>query len=354
MRHALPFGAALAALLLITPAAAASTSDPLSDRQWGLDQIRAERAWETSTGAGVVIAVVDTGVDLTHPDLRTKLVAGATFVGCGKRPAPCGDGDWKGVDGVGQPSDVHGTHVAGIAAARTNNRTGVAGVAPDAKVMPVKVLEDGTGSFDDIAKGIRWSVDHGAEIINLSLGALPGVQALVLTGVLSDVQEAISYASDRGVAIVAAAGNEAAPLCDTPSFDRGALCVAATDRNELKAWYSNLAFKLDNKVVAAPGGAGLRNCNDNVWSTVPQGTGSDSCGQADYDAFAGTSMAAPHVAGVAALLYAQGRDLADVENALLTTARNPLLLGLRGVPTLLYGRGIVDAEAAVAAPRKIT
>ncbi len=330
-----------------TPARAA-TNDPLYDKQWGLRQIHAEQAWPTSTGAGVVIAVVDTGVDLGHPDLRNKLVPGATFIDCG--PTPCGNGDWYGPNGRPDASDEHGTHVAGIAAAATGNGIGIAGVAPDAKIMPIKVLEAGSGSFTDIAAGIRYAADHGAKVINLSLGALPGAQALTLTGLESAATEAIAYAHAKGVAVIAAAGNETAPLCATPAWEPGALCVTATDRNELKAWYANLGVKADLKAVAAPGGAGLVNCDDDVWSSVPRGTGSATCGQGDHDAYAGTSMAAPYVAGVAALLFAQQRSLDNVYSVLMSTARTPVI-GLRGVYTPVYGWGIVDARAAVAAPR---
>lgn len=339
--------AVVAVTIGATPAHAA-VNDPLYGKQWGPKQIGAERAWPTSTGSGVVIAVVDTGVDLGHPDLASKLVPGATFIACG--PRPCGNGDWRGPDGKADPQDVHGTHVAGIAAAATGNGVGIAGVAPGAKIMPIKVLEQGSGSFADIAAGIRYAADHGAKVVNLSLGALPGAQALTITGLIVDVTKAIAYAGSKGVAVIAAAGNEAAPLCDTPAWESGAMCVVATDRNELKAWYSNLGMKLDLKAVAAPGGAGLVSCNDDVWSTVPRGTGSAGCGQSSYDAFAGTSMAAPHVAGVAALLVAQGRSLANVYSVLMSTARTPASLA-RGVYTPAYGWGIVDAQAAVAAPR---
>ncbi|MCW3844970.1 S8 family serine peptidase [Micromonospora yasonensis] len=343
-------GTAVAAALVAAAAtpAQAAVNDPLYDKQWGLRQIHAEQAWGTSTGAGVVIAVVDTGVDLTHPDLKSKLVPGATFVDCGT--TSCGNGDWRGPDGTPDANDEHGTHVAGIAAAETGNGLGVAGVAPDAKIMPIKVLEAGSGSFADIAAGIRYAADHGAKVVNLSLGALPGSQALTLTGLESDATAAIAYAQAKGVAVIAAAGNETAPLCDTPAWEPGALCVAATDRNEVKAWYSNLGVKADLKAVAAPGGAGLVNCDDDVWSSVPAGSGSASCGQADYDAYAGTSMATPYVSGVAALLFAQGRSLDNVYSVLMSTARTPVT-GLRGLYSPVYGWGIVDAQAAVAAPR---
>ena len=331
---------------MVTAYNRATTNDPLRDKQWGLDQIHAEAAWPTSTGAGAVVAVVDTGVDLRHPDLAGQLVRGATFTGCKAGKRPCGNGDFRGPDGKNN-GDEHGTHVAGIVAAATNNGIGVAGVAPDADLMPVKVLEDGSGSYKDIADGVRWATNHGADVINLSLGGLPGTQALPITGLATDLSGAIAYARDRGVLTVAAAGNSATPICSDPAFTDGVICVAATDRNEVKSWYSELPNKPDLKAVAAPGGAGLIACDDDVWSTVPTGTGSKACGQSAYDAYAGTSMATPHVAGVAALLYAQGRGVNSVERALLTTARQPVT-DIRGVYSPVYGYGIVDAEAAVA------
>jgi subtilisin family serine protease len=337
--------------VLATQAAASgqSAGDPLSEKQWGLAQVRAPEAWATSTGAGQVIAVVDTGVDLGHPDLAPKLVPGATFAGCGEQPAPCGNGDWRGVDGVGQQVDSHGTHVSGIAAAVAGNGIGIAGVAPDARIMPIKALENGSGTFADIGAGIRYAADHGANVVNLSLGAQPGAQVLTLLGLTTETKDAIAYARERGVVVVASAGNETAPLCDTPAWEAGALCVAATDSNELHSTYSNLGLKLDTKAVSAPGGSSSQGCDGDIWSTVPRGTGSPECGQGDYDAFAGTSMAAPQVAGVAALLGAQGRNADGVEQALIRTARTPLL-GLRGVFNPLYGYGVVDAAAAVQQP----
>ncbi|MER7517138.1 S8 family peptidase [Streptomyces sp. NPDC126499] len=328
--------------------AQAGPGDPLRAEQWGLDQVRAERAWATTTGRGAVVAVVDTGVDLTHPDLQGNLVAGATFTGCGAAGGPCGNGDFRGPDGQNN-GDEHGTHVAGTVAAVANNGIGVAGVAPNARIMPVKVLEDGSGTFEDIAAGIRWSVDHGADVINMSLGGLAGTQVLTLTGLESSVTEAIAYAGARGTSVIVAAGNSATAFCNTPAWEPGAICVASTDRNELKSWFSELPNKPDLKAVAAPGGAGLTSCEDDIVSTVPVGTGAASCGQTDYDYYAGTSMATPHVAGVAALLFAQGRTRAAVEDALLTTARQPVT-GLRGTYSPAYGWGIVDATAAVAQP----
>lgn len=340
---ALAAGLGLLAAATVAAPANAATNDPLRTQQWGLDQIHAEEAWTATTGAGAVVAVVDSGVDLTHPDLKANLVPGATFIEC---DPSCGNGDWKGPDGVGNPGDEHGTHVSGIVAAVTDNGLGVAGTAPDAQIMPIKALEEGSGSFEDIANGIRYAVDHGADVVNLSIGALPGVQALTITGVESTVTEAIAYAADNGVLVVAAAGNESFPVCDTPSFEPGALCVTSTDRQELPSWFSNGAVKPDLEAVAAPGGAGLVFCEDDIVSTVPVGTGNPTCGETDYDYYAGTSMATPHVAGVGALLAAQGRTLDNIKAALMDTARTP---GVgTGVFTTSYGHGIVDAASAVA------
>jgi subtilisin family serine protease len=336
------------ALTVAAPAAAAP-NDPLYADQWGPQQVRAEQAWSTSTGSGTTIGVVDSGVDFDHPDIAGKLLQGATFLDCGT--TSCGNGDWESGPAERQAvKSTHGTHVSGIAAATTNNGVGIAGVAPDARILPVKVLDEDGGSFEDIALGIRYAVDHGASVVNLSLGALPGVQALVITGQITDVQEAIAYARERGVVVVAAAGNDfASPLCGTPGFDRGALCVVSTDKREARSAFSNFAMNQELDAVAGPGGSLAPICGEDVVSTVPLGTGASAvCGYGtDYDEYAGTSMATPHVAGVAALLAAQGRSDEDIVTALETTARHPGT-DVRGVFDPVYGYGIVDAEAAVA------
>lgn len=346
------WGGVLAATVLTLPLAgsalAADTDDEFSAHLWNLDMVGAEAAWATSTGEDVVVAVVDSGVDLDHPDLAGQLVDGITTVGCGEDVATCGDGDWVGMDGEAQALDSHGTHVTGTVVAAANNGIGVAGIAPDAKVMPVKSLEDGTGTTADIAVGIRWAVDNGADIINMSLGGLPGTELLTVIGLDTVWQEAVDYAVANDVLVVAAAGNSTYPFCSSPANVPGVVCVTSVGPDGLPAFYTNWGLRLDlaGDVVAAPGGSGLGGCDQDVLSTVPVGTGS-GCGGADYDAFAGTSMAAPAVSGVAALLTAQCRDRAGVVAAITDTASSPLLGGL--LP-LWYGAGIVDAEAAVAAP----
>ncbi|SMC51216.1 S8 family serine peptidase [Janibacter indicus] len=350
-----PFAAAACAVGLVVTAgsAGAATDDPLRDELYGLDQVHAEQAWSSSRGAGTVVAVVDTGVDLGHPDLQGRLVPGADFV-CGEQKGSCGDGSWKGQDGEGQEPDVHGTHVAGTIAATADNGIGVAGVAPDAKVMPIKVLEDGSGTNEDIAEGIRYAADHGADVINLSLGGLPGTQIFSILGLDTTMKDAIQYARDKGTLTVAAAGNTTTLLCNDPAFSSDSICVGATDKNEMKSYFSELPVTFRGKGVAAPGGSGRLlggDCSEDILSTVPRGTGTDECGEGkDYAAFAGTSMATPHVAGVAAILFGQDRSMANVERAILSTSRHPLL-GARGGYSALYGRGIVDAQAAVAYPR---
>jgi subtilisin family serine protease len=346
--------AAVAATALTTligsGVAHAATGDPFSDDLWNLQQIRAEQAWPASTGEGVVVAVVDSGVDLDHPDLAGQLVPGVTTIGCGEQTT-CGNGDWVGADGEAQEPDRHGTHVSGTIAAAADNGVGVAGVAPGAKVMPVKSLDDGSGTTEEIAAGIRWAVDHGADVINMSLGGLPGTDLLTVVGLDGAWTEAVDYAVSRGVVVVAAAGNSTYPFCSSPANVAGVLCVTSTDRNKLPAYYSNLGLRLDlsGDTVAAPGGQALAGCEEDVLSTVPVGTGASACGDGDHDAMAGTSMASPAVAGLAALLVGQCRDRQNVMTAIKDTARVPLV-GKFLVSAPWYGEGIVNAEAAVAAP----
>lgn len=351
-RAAIALGVVLATLAFASQAEAAAPNDPLYQYQWGPQQVRAEQAWSVTTGTGAVIAIVDTGIDLDHPDLAANVTPGITFLDCGD--AGCGNGDWQSgptnADKVGHP---HGTHVAGIAGAVTGNGIGIAGVAPAADVLAVRVLDsEGSGSFADIARGIRWAADHGADVINLSLGALPGVQVLTITGLISDVVDAIDYANSKGVVVVAASGNESVPLCDTPGFDPGVVCVTATDKREARSWYSNEPINQDLLSVAAPGGAGtFVLCYEDILSTVPAGEGGAYCGYpADkaYDEYAGTSMATPHAAGVAGLLASMGCPRDQSISVLTSTARHPVT-GTRGVWTPVYGYGIVDAQAAVTA-----
>lgn len=305
--------------------------DPLFARQWSLDQVNADEAWARgATGAGVTIAVIDTGVDLDHPDLKAKLVAGVDIV-AGKRDCLPGPQDENG----------HGTHVAGIAAAVTDNGIGVAGTAPDARIMPVRVLDEtGSGPLEDVVAGIRWAADHGAQVLNLSLGELPVVGQLQAFN--QDIEDAVNYAWEQGSLVVAAAGNETYPLCSYPAFAERAVCVAATDSRGLPTYYSNFPNSLPMNGFRAPGGVGsiFFEDDEDVWSTIWPGSGYDGGAIAGYDTLAGTSMATPVVAGVAALLYDQGLTNAEIVQRLRDTSSNG------GSFDPVMGWGIVNADAA--------
>lgn len=336
------FGAAALFLAALPGAHAATASPDLEAQQWGLEQVHAPQGWaSTPQGSGVVVGLIDSGVDRSHPDLAAQLVGGATFLECGS--SSCGDGDWlSGPTSRRASASPHGTHTAGIIAA-TRDAAGVTGVAPLAKILPIKALDEAGGTEDDIARSVRYAVDNGAKVINMSLAGLPGTQ--VLTSVMDD---AVKYALSNGVVVVASAGNEAFPLCETPAFNDGVICVAATDKREVHSFYSDFTLKPDKLAVSAPGGSALPLCREDVVSSVPVGTGSNACAEGtSWEEMAGTSMAAPHVAGVAALLLSQGRTAANVVEAITRTARNPLS-GARGSFDPVYGYGIVDAAAAAA------
>jgi serine protease len=317
-------------------------NDPLFPRQWGLTQIKAPAAWgRGARGAGAIIAVIDTGADLAHPDLQANLVPGKDFVPATEPTAGTCPGE--------QDENGHGTHTAGIAAAVTNNGIGVAGTAPDAKVMPLRVLDvDGSGNRAWIVDAIKYAADNGAKVINMSLGGRVLIsQAPPLNAAWED---AVKYAWDKGLVVVASAGNDSFPLCGYPAAARYAICVGATDKRGAPSAYSNFPNDPDMTVgVRAPGGAGAPFCesDEDVWSTVWPGSLDDCQSQANkrlvgYETFAGTSMAAPYVSGVAALLSGQGLTNAQIMECLKKTSSK------KGAFDPIYGYGIVDADAATA------
>ncbi len=329
-------------------AAVSWTNDPCAGRQWGTMNVKAPQAWAVTKGTGATVAVIDTGADFNHPDLKANLLAVSgsdmtknTAYTC---PFQKAGKNAKRSTALAQDDNGHGTHVSGTIAAVTGNGVGVAGVAPAARILPVKVLDaSGSGSDSDVARGICFAADNGAKVINLSLGFDPAASVIV-TALGNDTDNAIDYAYSKGAAVIIAAGNETFPACDFPASYSKALCVGAVDRNDVKAWYSNFGT---NVGVVAPGGVGSVVCNDDgdIWSTIWPGSEYD-CGANGYDPLAGTSMATPHVSAVAALIvskYGAAATPAFVYSKLKATADD---LGAPGFDPV-YGYGRVNAYRAV-------
>jgi serine protease len=326
--------------------------------QWGMQKIRAAEAWQLprATGAGVQVGVLDSGLDLGHPDLacdgKVRIAPGATPDGS----AP-------------QDVDGHGTHVAGIIGACTDNGTGVVGVAPDATLVPFRVLGPDGGTAEDLAKAIHAATDAGVHVINMSIGfgvsaggvtTVPGSgSAVALAGAFEDIDREIDYATSKGVVVVSAAGNESFPLCGYPALAEKVVCVGATDRRDLPAYYSNEPIKADGgtptegPAIVAPGGSGQVFCDVNsekILSTYARDLdGCDEGLDVGYNGLDGTSMASPHVAGVAALVYDRlgavrsPANAATVVQALLDGAVD---LGAPGYDPV-FGYGRLDAVNAV-------
>ena len=309
----------LLVLGLLVAAAPAGAADPRRGEQWNLDLIEADAARATSTGAGAVVAVVDSGVQADHPDLAGRVGPG-----------------WDEVqrDATPQDGDGHGTHVLGIVGAASGNGVGVESVAPGATLMPIRVLgDDGGGNIDDVARGVDYARTHGADVINLSLGSeVP----LVGAAEGDPLDAAIRRAIAAGIVVVAAAGNNGVPVCEQPAADDGLLCVGAVDKRRSRSFFSSFGRGLG---LVAPGGSGATVAGMEVGEDVL----STFAGSA-YRELAGTSQAAPHVAGVAALLVARGvRGQAAVKRILATASD----LGAPGNDAQ-YGAGLLNARAAVA------
>lgn len=315
-----------AAALSVPPLAAAPPAEGGWDQQWGMRLIGAEAAWDQALmGEGVDIAVIDTGVHLTHQDFTGRLGAGKNYVEPGQPPQD----DYHNT--YGQPRG-HGTHVTGIAAAGYGNG-GVVGVAPRARIMPIKVLdEDGGGSSAEVADAMRWAADNGAEVINLSLGEFG--QSLVGP----TTQEAISYVWERGVIPVFAAGNDF--VLPSGFRDEPALVVASVSRDDAPSYFSS---DVGNAMwaMAAPGGPATpaEPEENRIFSTIWV----DDSRQDTYGYMQGTSMAAPHVAGAAAVLRGAGLSPQQTVDRLLETAKD---LGPSG-PDSTYGSGRLDVARAV-------
>jgi hypothetical protein len=279
-------------------------NDPYWQYQWGPRKIQADWAWNTTTGnASVLVAVVDTGIDYTHPDLT------ANYVALGY--------DWINNDNDPMDDNGHGTHVAGIIAAKLNNSRGIAGLA-QVRIMVEKVLDSqGVGSFFTIAKGIDHAVNAGARIICMSLGSY---------FYSHEVYMAIKNAYDKGVLLIAAAGNEAISGTLYPAYHDEVIAVTATDQNDAPAsfveWGTNFGTWVE---LAAPG--------VDIYSTIPSGT---------YANMSGTSMACPHIVGVAALIWSRFPNMTR-DHVRIHLRKTSDDLGQSGFD-IYYGYGRVNAK----------
>ncbi len=336
----------------------ATPNDPRYAEQWHYFEtnggLRLNTAWDKATGTGVNVAVIDTGYR-PHVDMTGQFVGGYDFIsdaaisndggGRDSDAKDTGDAIVAGECGNGEPeqdqsSSWHGTHVAGTIAALTNNGVGVAGVAYNAKIVPVRVLGKCGGYTSDIADAIIWSSGgtvtgvpanaNKAKVINMSLGGGGACDATT--------QSAINSARSRGTVVIVAAGNENTNASGSnPANCAGVVTVAAVNRSGGRAWYSNYGSVVD---VAAPGGDTSVTANG-ILSTLNAGTGAP--GADNYAFYQGTSMATPHVAGVAALMFSVNQNLTpdEIESKLKSTTR--------AFPATCTscGTGIVNATAAV-------
>ncbi|HEY79951.1 MAG TPA: S8 family serine peptidase, partial [Caldilineae bacterium] len=304
-------------------------NDPLYSYQWHMPQVQSDTAWNMSRGANVVVAVVDTGVS-RGSDLSCR-----TFVSPYDAITDT-EGEYAARDQNG-----HGTHVAGAIGQCTDNNVGVVGLAPDVKIMPVRVLDaNGSGSMSQVGAGIQWAADHGADVINMSLGMDCG-------GASYDschdayVDSIISYAVSKDIVIVAASGNDGSSTPSYPANNPDVMAVAAVDYSRNRASYSNRGSALS---VAAPGGDLNKDDNgDGYGDGVLQETFEGSLW--GYYYFQGTSMASPHVAGAAALLraYVPSASRTEVQEALEQTAMD---LGSPGKDSD-FGYGLIQVADAL-------
>ncbi|WDT76892.1 MAG: S8 family serine peptidase [Candidatus Manganitrophus sp.] len=324
-------------------------------KQWHYELINLPQAWDVTQGNNnTTVAVIDTGVLFNHPDLSARLIPGFDFISSTDisrdGDGPDADATDEGDDPRGESSSFHGTHVAGTIGAATNNNSGVAGVTRFTQIMPLRVLGAGGGLDSDIAEAILYAAGgedentpKRAHIINMSLGG---------QGFSQTMQNAITTARNKGVIVVAAAGNENTSALTSPAGLDGVISVSAVDLNATKAPYSNFGSKVD---IAAPGGNAAADLNGDGFADGVLSTQGNDAGEFGFRFLQGTSMAAPHVAGVIALMLAVNDQLIpdDIDRLLAgthpgTTQRITRDLGATGRDDL-YGHGLIDAALAVQA-----
>jgi subtilisin family serine protease len=323
------------------------------DDLWGLKQIQAESAWNLSQGEGVVVAVIDTGIDYLHEDIAANCWTNPGEI-AGNGVDDDGNGyvddiygyDFENADADPRDDNGHGTHVAGTIAAVGNNSLGIIGVAPKAKVMAVKGLDtQGGGYAETLANCIRYAADNGADVLNNSWGG----------GRSQVIEDAIKYAVSQGCIVVASAGNSSQNVINTcPACLDNVIAVAATNYDRTRCSFSNWGNRID---VAAPGGGAngdmsnilsLLAANSQIGQDLPEliiGTG--------YLRLHGTSMASPHVAGLAALLlaYFPQATADDIRGRLIATA-DPVTAPTESGGNRSIGSGIINAYSALTAPEK--
>lgn len=260
-----------------------ASNDPLFNLQWGLQRVKGPLAWQFAKGNTVRISVIDSGIDLTHPDLRARIVKGFNFVNPG---APPRDDFW------------HGTHVSGIAAAVQGNHIGIAGTAVNVNIMPLKILdENGEGTVEDLAKAILYAARHGARVVNMSLGTLTENNRCPQI-----LQDQVNNAHSQGVLLVAAAGNQGGTDPFFPAACSNVVAVTSSGFQDSLSFFDNTGSWID---ITAPG--------EDIISTLPGGA---------YDFASGTSMATAFVAGASAMVWSRNPSLQpdDIERILERSA----------------------------------